>query len=487
MESWLEPVHDAETMRAADRWAIEERGIPSLDLMEAAGTALAEACEARAESGPVRIVCGKGNNGGDGIVAARVLASFGHDVEVLLLAPPGELSADAAANLERFDGSVEALGDAGWEDALAGSGCVADAIFGTGFSGSPREPASTAIAAINGCGAPVVAADIASGVDASTGEVEGVAVEADATVSFHAAKLGHLIAPGKWCCGELVIAPIGIPDGAPGEPAGRRDRRRGARARPAADRCSTKFSSGEVMMVGGSRGLTGGLHERRGGDPGRRRIRDGRGPRRARVDLRDQADRGDVAWDADPRRRPHRGRAEADSRRGEARRGRRSRARNGPLARVPPLVHALTRKLDAPLVIDADGLHAVAADRDSLVARRAPPCSRPTPASSPCCSKSSRTRSPPTARVGGKAAARDPLLRRAQGRGHDRRRARRRARGQRGLEPGARHRRHRRRALRPDRGAARARSRAVPGGVRRAAPTPAPAGSPPSASARPSR
>ena len=104
MESWLEPVHDAKTMRAADSWAIEERGIPSLDLMERAGTALAEACEARAGSGPVRIVCGKGNNGGDGIVAARVLASFGHAVEVLLLAPPGELSSDSAANLERFDG-----------------------------------------------------------------------------------------------------------------------------------------------------------------------------------------------------------------------------------------------------------------------------------------------------------------------------------------------------------------------------------------------
>ena len=98
---------------------------------------------------------------------------------------------------------------------------VVDAIFGTGFSGAPRAPADAAIEAINGCGAPVVAADIASGVDASTGEVEGVAVEADVTVSFHAAKLGHWIAPGKAHTGELRVVEIGIPADAPGR-AGRR-------------------------------------------------------------------------------------------------------------------------------------------------------------------------------------------------------------------------------------------------------------------------
>ena len=112
---------------------------------------------------------------------------------------------------------------------LAGSGAVVDAIFGTGFAGAPREPAGAAIEAINRCGAPVVACDIASGVDASSGEVEGVAVEADLTVSFHAAKLGQRIAPGKWHTGELRVVPIGIPAGAPGEPAAGDDRARGAR------------------------------------------------------------------------------------------------------------------------------------------------------------------------------------------------------------------------------------------------------------------
>ena len=132
---------------------------------------------------------------------------------------------------------------------------MVDAIFGTGFAGAPREPAAAAIEAINRCGAPVVACDIASGVDASSGEVAGAAVEADLTVSFHAAKLGHRVAPGKWHTGELRVEPIGIPAGAPSAPAaGTIDARR---ARPAAARAgprSTKFSSGQVVIAGGSRG-----------------------------------------------------------------------------------------------------------------------------------------------------------------------------------------------------------------------------------------
>ncbi len=236
MESWLSPLFDADGIRAVDRWAIEEQGIPGADLMEAAGTALAEAVAGLSPQGPVRIVCGKGNNGGDGLVAARRLRDLGFGVETLELekSEPGD-----------FDS---------W---LRGSGAVVDAIFGTGFKGAAREPASGAIEAINRCDAPVIACDIASGVDASSGEVEGVAVEADLTISFHAAKLGHRIAPGKWHTGELRVEPIGIPDGAPSAPAGGtiglsvlgQLPRRGSR--------STKFSSGQVVIAGGSRGLTG--------------------------------------------------------------------------------------------------------------------------------------------------------------------------------------------------------------------------------------
>ncbi len=170
MEPWLDPLYDAGGMRAADRWAIEQQGVPSLELMETAGRAVAEAVGGLAPEGPVRVVCGKGNNAGDGLVAARYLAEAGFAVEALLLWPARELSGDAAANLERF-GAEHVSGDLA--SRLSGSGAVVDAIFGTGFAGEPREPARAAIEAIGACGAPVVACDVASGVDASSGEVGG--------------------------------------------------------------------------------------------------------------------------------------------------------------------------------------------------------------------------------------------------------------------------------------------------------------------------
>ena len=237
MDSWLTPLHDAEGIRAIDRWAIEEQGVPEAELMEAAGTALAEAVAGLAPQGPVRVVCGKGNNGGDGLIAARRLSAMGFEVEALEL-----FSAQAPDDLDAW---------------LSGSGAIVDAIFGTGFAGVPREPAAAAIEAINRSGAPVVACDIASGVDASTGEIEGAAVEADLTVGFHAAKVGHRVAPGKWHTGELRVVPIGIPEGAPGDPAAGTIEAAVLALAPARGPRSTKFSSGQVVIAGGSRGLTG--------------------------------------------------------------------------------------------------------------------------------------------------------------------------------------------------------------------------------------
>jgi NAD(P)H-hydrate epimerase len=257
MESWLEPVLDAPGMRATDAWAISEQGVASLELMEAAGAALAGVAEETAGEGPIRVVCGKGNNGGDGLVATRLLAEWGHRVEALLLWPASELSEDSAANLKRLEGGAREVSPGDIADALAGSGAVIDAIFGTGFEGAPRDPATAAIDAINGCGAPVVAADIASGVDASTGETEGAAVRASATATFHAAKLGHWISPGKACTGELTVAPIGITQGAPDEPAAGLIGTDVLRSAPRREAGSTKFTSGEVLVVGASRGLTG--------------------------------------------------------------------------------------------------------------------------------------------------------------------------------------------------------------------------------------
>ena len=243
-------------MRAVDAWAIKDRGVPSLELMETAGRAVAVAAAEAASSKRAVVVCGKGNNGGDGLVAARALAETGFEVETLLLWQSDELSEDAKANLGSLQNArhVEPAEVAG---AVQSAGVVVDAIFGTGFSGEPRDPAAAAMDALNGCPCPIVAADIASGVNASSGVVEGAAVEADVTVTFHAPKVGHWISPGKRHTGELRVVPIGIPDGGPmGAAAGLIDSavlemqpRRGAE--------STKFSSGQVVIVGASRGLTG--------------------------------------------------------------------------------------------------------------------------------------------------------------------------------------------------------------------------------------
>lgn len=254
MEPWLQPLFDAEGMRAVDRWAIEAQGVPSLELMETAGRALAEAVAELAPEGPVLALCGKGNNGGDGFVAVRLLREMGYEAEALLLWPAAESDGDAAANLARIE-PVPAGEDL--DARLAGAGAVIDAIFGTGFAGAPRGPAAAAIEAINRCGAPVVACDIASGVDASSGEVVGTAVEADLTVSFHAAKLGQRIAPGKWHSGELRVASIGIPTGAPAAPAGGTIDPAVLALAPRRGPRSNKFSSGQVTIAGGSRGLTG--------------------------------------------------------------------------------------------------------------------------------------------------------------------------------------------------------------------------------------
>jgi len=253
LPDWLEPLFGAEQMRAIDRWAIEQRGIPSLDLMERAGAGLTVHTDRLFPRGPIAIVCGKGNNGGDGLVAGRLLRGFGRKVRVLLLAAPDEYAGDAAANLRRLEGTHEPFEPA----ALAGAAVVVDAILGTGAHGEPRGAAADAIEALASFGGPIVAADIASGVDASTGEAADVSVAATATVTFAAAKPGHWIAPGKQACGERIVVDIGIPPGAPVAPDAGRLTGRVHDLVPGRDAPGTKFSSGHVVVAGGSRGLTG--------------------------------------------------------------------------------------------------------------------------------------------------------------------------------------------------------------------------------------
>jgi NAD(P)H-hydrate epimerase len=373
MEAWLQPLYDAAGMREADAWAIEEQQVSSLELMEAAGAAVAEAARSVAGSGPARVVCGKGNNGGDGLVAARLLSGTGYEVEALLLWPGDELSADATVNMERFDGAVRELGPGQVAAALEGSGVIVDAIFGTGFSGAPRAPADAAIEAINGCGAPTVAADIASGVDASSGEVGGVAVEANVTVSFHSAKLGHWIAPGKAHTGELRVAEIGIPAGAPGHPAGGVIQDAVLALAPPRRPNSTKFDSGQVVIVGGSRGLTGAVCM-----AAEAAIRAGAGYATVAVpaDLESifEAKLTEVMSRGFTGAEGRLATGSADSILDAAERA--AAVVLGPgLGRDADsleLARALARRFDAPLLIDADGLNAHAEGLESIAERAAP-------------------------------------------------------------------------------------------------------------------
>src|SRR3954471_8845837 len=255
LPDWLGPLYEAGERRAVDEWAIEEQGVPSLDLMERAGIGLARIVADRARPGPVRVVIGKGNNGGDGLVVARLLREEGREVDVLAAGDPAELKGDAKTNLERLPGAAPKPFD---PDRLEGSGAIVDAMLGTGFEGEPREPIKSAIEAINAVeDVPVVACDVPSGVNATTGEVEGEAVRADATGTFHGSKIGLHIAPGTFRSGAVEIVEIGVPRGAPAPRGAGLITRRVLELVPHRPRDGSKFKSGVVVIAGGSRGLTG--------------------------------------------------------------------------------------------------------------------------------------------------------------------------------------------------------------------------------------
>jgi hydroxyethylthiazole kinase-like uncharacterized protein yjeF len=254
LPDWLKGLPDPERMRATDRWAIEEQGIPGLELMERAGDGLADLVASVAPDGPVAIACGKGNNGGDGYVAPRLLREAGREVRALAVAPVEELGGDARANADRVDG-VEPFA----AGRLEGCAVAVDALLGTGFSGTPHGAVADAIEALNRAGLPIVAADVPSGVDAASGVVEGSAIAARATATFAAAKPGLWINPGKSHAGAVRVIDIGIPEGAPiDEP----DVALVSDAEllavlPSRQAGWTKFTSGHVLVAGGARGLTG--------------------------------------------------------------------------------------------------------------------------------------------------------------------------------------------------------------------------------------
>jgi hydroxyethylthiazole kinase-like uncharacterized protein yjeF len=195
-------------MAQADRLTIVG-GVSGFSLMESAGEAVADAVSTRqAPGGQVVVVAGPGNNGGDGFVAARLLAESHYAVKVLLVGEPQKLKGDAAKAAKKWKGQIVAAQPA----ELHGSDILIDALFGAGLDRPVGGLAHSMIEAMNAQGAPIIAVDLPSGVNGTSGAVMGAAVNASQTVTFFRKKVGHLVLPGRAHCGVISVAQIGIPD-----------------------------------------------------------------------------------------------------------------------------------------------------------------------------------------------------------------------------------------------------------------------------------
>jgi len=183
-------------------------GISGETLMENAGRAIADAIRLRWSPRPVAVLCGPGNNGGDGFVVARLLAESGWDVSVALLEDRDRLKGDAAINARRWAGEVVPLSGA----VLDGAGLVVDALFGAGLSKPLEGSAAAIVESISRMSIPCIAVDVPSGIDGNSGAVLGAAPRCVLTVTFCRRKLAHLLLPGRLHCGDVLVADIGIPD-----------------------------------------------------------------------------------------------------------------------------------------------------------------------------------------------------------------------------------------------------------------------------------
>ena len=202
-------------VREVDRRAIEEYGVPGVVLMENASRAVAEvAWEELEEAGSrkVLVLCGGGNNGGDGLAAARHLHNFGADVTVGLFVNPAKCRGDALVNWEIVRAmKLRTVGVTSEMIRTSGAGLIVDALFGTGLSSPARDPFADAVRAIEATGTPVLAVDLPSGLDCDTGAALGVAVKADRTVTFVADKIGFANPDAKAYTGIVGVADIGCP------------------------------------------------------------------------------------------------------------------------------------------------------------------------------------------------------------------------------------------------------------------------------------
>ncbi len=238
-----------EEMYRADA-AAAAAGVPSLSLMEAAGAAVARAVRSRGTPRRVAVLCGPGNNGGDGYVVARLLAARGWPVGVFALGDPATLRGDAAVNAGRWRGPVKPLAVSCLDDAPL----VVDALFGAGLTRPIDGVAAEVIDAINQRRLDCIGVDVPSGVDGNTGAVRGTAPRCRTTVTFFRAKPGHLLLPGRDLVGELIVADIGIPEAVLGsiapmafanEPAAWLD------CFPWPGAGGNKYSRGHALVIGG--------------------------------------------------------------------------------------------------------------------------------------------------------------------------------------------------------------------------------------------
>jgi NAD(P)H-hydrate epimerase len=267
-------VLNAAQMREADRYTIDEIGVPSVVLMENAGRAVVAAMEVTYEdllTRRIAVLAGRGNNGGDGFVVARTLLQRGIDVAVFLLGRAADVRGDARTNLEVLARlgvtPVEVVNEQDWElhfSEISERDLLVDAVFGTGLKEPLAGMLQTVVADINSSGLPVVSIDLPSGLSADTHELIGPAVEASLTVTLGAPKLPHILPPAEAHCGDLVIADIGIPDSVIDDLEGPRVRilTRELMRELVQPRTSDshKGDYGRVWLVAGSMGRTGAAH-----------------------------------------------------------------------------------------------------------------------------------------------------------------------------------------------------------------------------------
>jgi NAD(P)H-hydrate epimerase len=376
-------VLDTRQMREADRRTIEEIGIPSVVLMENAGRQTVAAMEAAFEdlaASRVGVLCGRGNNGGDGFVIGRTLAQRGVESIVFLLGHVADVRGDARINLEILGRLgipvVEVANAQEWElhfSEVSSCDVLVDAILGTGFHGRLVGMLETVVADVNELSVPVVAVDLPTGVSADTHEIDGDAIDAFMTVTLAAPKVPLVLPPADRRCGDLVIADIGIPppviDELDGPYIELLTRERMRELVPARAAESHKGDFGRVLIVAGSMGKTGAAHLAAVGA-----LRSGAGlvtiatprscvptlasmtPEYMTLPLEETAE-GAIDYAALERVLEF----PADV------------IAAGPGLGTSPatsaFVHALVERAGVPLVLDADALNAFAEDPDRLVAR----------------------------------------------------------------------------------------------------------------------